>query len=98
LRGYHHIEIPTREIKAGEVYLEKFRVYVSGFDESPYGIEWMRFEDNSPMPEIVKTVPHSAFGVENLDEAIRDKKSLIEPNYPSPGVRVAFIGDNGAPI
>lgn len=95
---YHHLGIPTKEKLTGETYLEEFKVYVSGYDTSPYKIEWMRFEKNSPTPEIVKTIPHVAFEVDDLNEAIEGKEILIEPNSPSPGVMVAFIVDNGAPI
>jgi hypothetical protein len=73
-------------------------MYVSGCDESAYRIEWMRFEADCPLPEIVKTVPHVAFVVDNLAEAIKGKKVIIEPNSPSEGVIVAFIEDNGAPV
>ena len=41
---------------------------------------------------------HVAFEVDNIEEAIQGKKVIIEPNSPSPGVIVAFIEDNGAPI
>jgi len=73
-------------------------MYVSGYEESPYKIEWMRFESECPLPEIVKTIPHVAFEVDNLAEAIKGKNIIIEPNSPSEGVWVAFIEDNGAPI
>jgi hypothetical protein len=73
-------------------------MYVSGYDTSPYRVEWMRFEPDSPLPELVKTVPHVAFEVDDLDEAIRGKDVLIAPNSPSKGVRVAFVVDDGAPI
>lgn len=95
---YHHLGIPTKEIKQGETYLAEYKLYVSGYETSPYKIEWMRFEDGSPTPELVKTIPHVAFEVEDLEEAIMGKEILIEPNSPSEGVRVAFIIDNGAPI
>lgn len=73
-------------------------MYVSGYDTSPYGIEWMRFEDDAPLPELVKTVPHVAFEVDDLEAAIAGKDILIAPNSPSPGVIVAFIVDDGAPV
>jgi hypothetical protein len=73
-------------------------MYVSGYEESPYKIEWMRFEPECPLPEIVKTIPHAAFEVDNLAEAIKGKNIIIEPNSPSEGVWVAFIEDNGAPV
>jgi hypothetical protein len=41
MRKYHHLGIPTDVPREGETYLEKFEMYVSGYEESPYGIEWM---------------------------------------------------------
>ena len=46
----------------------------------------------------MKTVPHVAFAVDDLDVALEGRQILIPPNCPSPGVRVAFILDDGAPI
>lgn len=95
---YHHLGIPTKEKHEGEVYLEEFKVYVAGYDTSPYKIEWMRYEDDSPVNKLVQSVPHIAFEVDDLEEAIRGKEIIIHPNSPSEGVRVAFIVDNGAPV
>jgi hypothetical protein len=95
---YHHLGIPTTVPLDGEEYLKKFKIYVSGYETSPFGIEWMRYEPECTLPELVKTVPHVAFEVENLAEAIEGKEVLIPPNSPSVGVMVAFIVDNGAPI
>ena len=95
---YHHIGIPTQEAREGEAYLPEFKVFVSGFETSPYGIEWMRFEPGSSIPALVQTIPHVAFEVEALEEALRGKEILIEPNSPSDGVRVAFIVADGAPV
>lgn len=98
MRKYHHMGIPTDIPKENETYLDKYKMYVSGYEKSPYGVEWMRFEPDSPLPEIVKTVPHVAFEVDDLDAAIQGKEVLIQPNSPSKGIVVAFIVDNGAPI
>lgn len=95
---YHHLGIPTKEIRTNEHYLEKYKMYVSGFDTSPYGIEWMRFEMDSPVSKLIQTVPHIAFEVDDLDSAIIGKKLISEISSPSAGVRVAMILDNGAPI
>jgi hypothetical protein len=95
---YHHIGIPTTKKLPEDSYIKKYKCYASGYEESPYGIEWMRFEPGCPLPELVKTVPHVAFLVDDLDEAIADKEVIIQPNSPSEGVRVAFIVDNGAPV
>jgi len=98
MRTYDHIGIPTATVRSNETYLERFKMYVSGYETSEYGVEWIRFEPESPLPELVKTVPHVAFEVEDLETELRGKTVLIEPNSPSEGVVVAFIIEDGAPI
>ena len=95
---FHHIGIPTTEKKSNEKYLKKYRFYVSGFETSEYGIEWMRFEVNSPVSELIKTIPHIAFEVDDLTAAVKGKELLGEITSPSKGVRVAMIIENGAPV
>lgn len=97
---YHHLGIPTQQKMPGEKYLPQFKFYVSGFGESPFGIEWMRFENDCPMHELIKTVPHLAFEVENLDDELTKHGFIIlaPPNPPAEGIRVAMIEINGAPV
>jgi len=95
---YHHLGIPTDVLRPGERYLEQFKMYVSGFESSPCGIEWMRFEPDSPVHPLIKSVPHVAFLVDDLRVAIKGKEVLTPPNSPSEGVVVAMILDNGAPV
>lgn len=95
---YHHLGIPTSVPRQDERYIPAGKCWVSGYETSHYGIEWMRFEPDSPVPELVKTVPHVAFEVDDLAAAIAGKQVIIQPNSPSVGVTVAFIVENGAPI
>jgi hypothetical protein len=95
---YHHLGIPVQTPRPGEVYLPKLKIHVSGFETSPYGIQWMRFDADAPYPEILKTVPHVAFEVDDLTAALKGKEILVPPNSPSKGVTVAMILDNGAPV
>ena len=83
---YHHIGIPTDDPKPNEKYLKELKLYVSGFDISEYGIEWMRFEKDSPISEIIKRIPHIAFEVDNLDLVIKGKELLGEVSSPSKGI------------
>jgi len=96
--GYHHIGIPHTQPRAREHHVAHLGIHVSGFETSPYGIEWIRFEPHYDVPEIVRIVPHIAFAVDDLDEALKGKEILIAPTEPSVGVRVAFILDDGAPV
>ncbi len=95
---YHHIGIPIKQPIKGEVYLPDYKLFHFGYENSEFGIEWMRYEKDCPLPEIVKTIPHVAFEVNNVYEAIKGKKVIIEPNSPSQGIIVAFIEENGVPI
>ena len=95
---YHHLGIPSATEHPGELYLPELKVYVSGFESSPYGVQWMRFDADAPFPEVVKTVPHVAFAVDDLAAALVGREILIEPNSPSEGVTVAIILADGAPV
>ncbi len=97
---YHHVGIPTRHVMPNEKHIPHLGFYVSGFDISPVGVEWMRFEEYSPIDKLIQTLPHIAFEVNDLDQEllIHDFKVITPPNSPSDGVRVAMIEYNGAPI
>jgi hypothetical protein len=95
---YHHMGIPTKTPRPGERYINHLKMYVSGFENSPYGVEWMRFEPDCSVSELVKTVPHIAFEVDDLEAALEGKEIWSEPSSPSEGVRVAMIIDNGVPV
>jgi hypothetical protein len=95
---FHHVGIPTKDPKPNEYYIEHLKVHVSGFETSPYGAEWMRFEEDSLISEIIRNIPHIAFEVDNLEQALDGRELLSEISSPSPGVRVAMIIDNGVPI
>ena len=97
---YHHTGMPTTEKKPGERYLPHLKFYVSGFDTSPFGIEWMRFDKDCPIDPLIQTVPHLAFVVPDLDYELANRglNIITPPNYPSGGLRVAMVEHNGAPI
>jgi hypothetical protein len=95
---YHHLGIPTNVPRQDERYIAHLKIHVSGFDSSPYGIEWMRFDDDCPIIELVRTTPHIAFEVDALDNALKGKEILSLPSSPSEGVRAAMIVHDGAPI
>jgi hypothetical protein len=95
---FNHVGIPTRARFEGEIDLPHLHMTVSDHQDNPFGIQWQRYGDDAPYPELVRTVPHVAFEVDDLDAAIADQIVLIEPNRPSPGVRVAMIEVRGAPV
>ena len=95
---FNHIGIPTTEAFDGEIPLPHLRMTVSDHLGNPFGIQWQRYWDDAPYPELVKTVPHVAFEVDDLEATLADYRVIIQPNSPSPGVTVAFVEVNGAPV
>ena len=95
---FHHIGIPTREPRPGEHFLERIKVWASGFATSEFGVEWLRFEPDSPIPALIQTVPHVAFEVNDLDAALIGRNLIYGPFVPFDGVRCAMVEENGAPV
>ncbi len=95
---YHHMGVPTTIPRKGERYLGHVKMYVSGFETSPFGIEWMRFEDDSPVSALIRSVPHVAFVVDDLDVALQGRNVISDPSPLVCGGRVAMIIDDGAPV
>lgn len=95
---FNHLGIPITGSFEGEIDLPHLKMTVSDHENNPYGIQWQRYWKDAPYPDLVKTIPHVAFVVEDLDTELKDKKIIIKPNSPSEGLRVAFIEVNGAPV
>lgn len=95
---FNHVGIPVAGKFEGEIDLPHLKMTVSDHANNPYGIQWQRYWEGAPYPELVKTIPHVAFVVENLESELEGKKVIIEPNSPSDGLIVAFIEVNGAPV
>ncbi len=95
---FHHLGMPSVEPRDGEVFLPGFGMHVTPLQENPFRIQWMRFEEDSPLPWLVKNTPHLAFQVECLANALEGREILIPPNSPSEGVQVAFIIHEEVPV
>jgi hypothetical protein len=95
---YHHLGIPTTVPHPGEVHLTRLKIHVAGYETSPFGIEWMRFEPDCNVHPLVRSVPHLAFEVDDLEAALAGRRVISPISSPSAGVRVAMIEDDGAPV
>ncbi|WP_028388128.1 glyoxalase/bleomycin resistance/dioxygenase family protein [Legionella fairfieldensis] len=94
---YHHIGIPTSIPQPDEKYSSTFKMYTTK-GNNPFRIQWHRFEEGCPLHPLIQKVPHVAFKVSSIDEAIRGKTVLLEPYYPFEGFRVAIVEIEGAPV
>ena len=95
---FNHVGIPTQHRFDGEIPVPHLQITVSDHQNNPFGIQWQRYWDGAPYPELIKTVAHVAFEVDDLQAALHGHRVIIEPNSPSRGVAVAFIEVNGAPV
>ena len=76
---FNHLGIPTKDRFDGEVDLPHLKMTVSDHENNPYGIQWQRYWDDAPYPELVKTVPHVAFEVDDLATELKGKKVDAPP-------------------
>ena len=76
---FDHLGTPTTRKHANEIWVEASRVWVTDAHKHPFGIEWLRFEPDSPVTGPVRQGPHVAFRVESIAEAARGLKVLLEP-------------------
>ncbi len=95
---FHHFGVPTNAKGENEIFIEGAGVHVTDPESHPYGVEFLRFDSDSPMPDDLKTKCHAAFMVENLEDALKDQNVLIGPFDATEKIRVAFITDGDALI
>lgn len=94
---FHHLGIPVQDGKDEGVFSEVAGMYTTD-NPGKFRIQWHRFTDNSTLHPLIKTVPHVAFRVDNLSEAIKDECLLLGPYEPIDDFFVAIINDNGVPV
>ena len=96
---YMHIGIPITNKKPGMKYKEDAKFWVSNVDDYDFKIEYMKFEEGTPFPEVLHRNPHVAYKVDDLEKYIGDADSVIcGPMPASGGARLAFVWKDGAVI
>jgi len=95
---FKHIGVPTKKKHDNEEYMADAKLYITNPDDSEHKIEWLRFEDGSPMPEVLQTTNHIAYIVDDVAKAMEGKECLIEPFEAGPGVMVGFVMDENLPV
>ena len=80
---FNHIGIPTAGSFDGEIPLPHLKMTVSDHQSNPFGIQWQRYWDDAPYPDLVKTVPHVAFEVDDLAAALEASTSSSSRTVPA---------------
>jgi hypothetical protein len=95
---FHHLGIPTQSERPGERYSDVYAMYTSDDPCRLARVQWHRFKPESPLHPLLKSAPHPAFKVSDLERAIAGKSVILGPYEPVPGFRVAAIEDGGIAI
>ena len=95
---YHHMGIPTTEVKPGEIYHAGFKFTSTPFLANAFRIQWHRFDEDSSLHPLIQSVPHVAFKVPSIEEAMGDYEVLLAPYEPIPGYKVVIVAVDGAPV
>ena len=98
MRKINHFGIPTQTPQPGETYAEGLKVWLTNFNESPNKIEFLRFEPDTWMPELLQKVAHIAYEVSDIDEELKGAKVLVDPMPGGENLTIAFIEEEGIPL
>lgn len=94
---YMHIGIPITNKKPDMTYNEGAKFWVSNVDDYEYKIEYLKFEEGTPFPEILHRNPHVAYKVDDLEKYVADADEVIvEPMMANEKDRLAFVVKDGA--
>jgi hypothetical protein len=92
---FDHIGVPAAAKRDGMRFLESKRLWLA---DHSYRVEWLWYEPDSPEAELIRTVPHVAYLVESLEDAMKGGNVIAEPFDVFGEVRVGFIEVDGAPV
>lgn len=98
MRTLAHIGIPLKQKPAKATYLEGAKLYITDPADSKNNIEFLFFEPECKMPELIKNSTHIAYCVDDIDAELKDAEVLVPPFLPLPKVKAAFIKEDGLPI
>jgi hypothetical protein len=91
---FDHVGVVTEDRQESESFVEATRVWVTSPRAHPYNVEFLRFEPDTPVTGPLRTEPHIAYRVDDIEAALRGHNVLLEPFHPAPDpnfLTVAFV-------
>lgn len=98
MRKLSHFGIPTNIVKEGENYSPDMKLFLTDYSKSPNAIEFLRFESDSQMPELLKTHAHIAYVVEDIVKEMEGKTVVLPITKLSDELIICFIEEEGVAI
>src|SRR3954452_19564655 len=96
-RTFHHIGLTSTEPQPGEDWVAPSKCWVTDPRKGAMPIEWLRYAEDSPIPDDFRASPHVAYAVDELGPHIRDKDIYLPPFEVGepPFATVAFTREDG---
>lgn len=89
---YLHMGIPITNKKPGMTYVDACKLWMSNPDDHDFKIEYLKFEEGGPFPEIMHKMPHVAFQVDDAAPYLAEADRVVFGPVDNPdGSRMAFI-------
>ena len=74
---FNHVGIPTNGRFEGEINLPHLKITCNDHQDNPYGVQWMRYWDDAPYPELVAEL-QSVIGHEAREQFLAAADALPE--------------------
>ncbi|SKC85691.1 hypothetical protein SAMN02194393_04421 [Maledivibacter halophilus] len=90
-----HVGVPIKNKQPNEIYLKNLKVYVTDPEDHELKFEYLRYEKDTPLPEIMQNNPHVAYKVDSIEEMAKGAKIIVEPFDADKNIKIAFIVKDG---
>jgi hypothetical protein len=81
---YNHIGLPSKASFSAEIPLPHLKVTVSDHQNNPFGIQWQRYDDDAPYPEVVKNNATWRSRLRMYSRGSKDTRSSSNPTAHRP--------------
>jgi len=99
---FDHVGIPCADDQVDETFVEATRVWVTNPRQHPQKLEYLRYEDDSPVTGPLRELPHVAFRVPlgTLEALMAAADEVLLPPWEAQKdvVRVGFVLRDGAVV
>lgn len=73
MKKFMHVGVPTDKVMEGSVYAEGIKTHIVPPETNEFGIEYLRFEKDTPLPQELQTLVHVAYQVDDMDEQLKSQ-------------------------
>ncbi|NLC32586.1 MAG: VOC family protein [Clostridiales bacterium] len=91
MRVFDHIGMTTTQKMPNERYVQRTKVWVTDPQLHPFKIEWLRYEEDSTVPDILRNSCHVAWHVDDIAAESKGLKVILAPFSSVAGHVVGFF-------